>query len=408
MVKTIVESFRHERSSAQQRTPLSLSLRVLSAIFLINIVITLVYLIFSSRDLIQYNPANLIDWLNLVFEAVLLWMIWYRLKAARPFALVFTVFNVVVGTIAQIVTGNFDAFVQPFAVIPDIAIFCFFYFSKSVPKILTEDLTMEVQEQPLHETGASRWTWPFVRNLTIYFCVFSFLGHWMEMSFCLAIKAGLVGGEYDPSNTMLWRDWFYPFPMHGMAVVLIGVLLNPLWRWLLRKTNLAVGSLLSVIINGLACGTIEFVCGLMWNADLQNWDYTTMPFNFMGQVCLQNVVGFAVAASLIAWFVYPWLERTLAKLPANVMNIAFVVVGVAFLVAQTLYLVAPPIDYRTEIEYALAQDDANPGYLRDDQREEYERDLEYLNYLDEYKAENLERLERERAEQKAAAAAEKG
>jgi len=404
MVKTVVESIRSEYSSARQRTPLPLSLRVLSAIFMLNIVITLSYLIFSSRDLIQYNPTNLIDWLNLVFEAVVLWMIWYRLKATRLFALIFTVFNVVVGTIAQIVTGNFDPIVQSFAIIPDVAIFCYFYFSKSVPRVLTEKLTMEVDEQSLAGEGAARWTWPYIRNLVIYYCVFSFLGHWMEMSFCLAIKAGLVGGEYDPSNTMLWRDWFYPFPMHGMAVVLIGVVLHPLWQWLLKKTNLLVGSLLSLVINGLACGTIEFCCGLMWNADLQNWDYTNMPFNFMGQVCLQNVIGFALAASLIAWFVYPWLERSLAKLPANVMNIAFVVVGVAFLVAQTLYLVDPPIDYRTEIEYALAQDDVNPGYLRDDQREEYEKDLEYLNYLDEYRAENLERLERERAAQKEAAA----
>ena len=404
MVKTVVETFKSERANAQRRTPLSKSLKILSAIFAVNIAITLVYLIFSSRDLIQYNPTNLIDWLNLVFEAVVLWMIWYRLKVTRQFALVFTVFNVVVGTIAQIVTGNFDFIVQSVSIIPDVAIFCYFYFSKSVPRILDQDLSMDIEEQPLVGQGAARWTWPFVRNLIIYFCVFSFLGHWMEMGFCMAIRAGLVGGEYDPSNTMLWRDWFYPFPMHGMAVVLIGVLLYPLWQWLLKKTNLLVGSLLSLIINGLACGTIEFVCGQMWNANLENWDYSNMPFNIMGQVCLQNVVGFALAASLIAWFVYPWLESTLAKLPANVMNITFVVVGVAFLVAQTLYLVVPPIDYRTEIEYALAQDDANPGYLRDDQREEYERDLAYLNYLDEYRAENQERLQRERAE----AAANKG
>jgi uncharacterized membrane protein len=244
---------------------------------------------------------------------------------------------------------------------------------------------------------APRWSWPFVRNLVMYFCVFSFLGHWMEVTFCLAIKAGLVGGEYDPSNTMLWRDWFYPFPMHGMAVVLIGVLLYPLWRFLVRKTNVVVGSLFSFVINGIMCGLIEFTFGLLWNADLQNWDYTNMPFNIMGQVCLQNVIGFAFAASIIAWMVYPWLERTLAKLPGAAVNIASVVVLMAFLVAQTLYLVEPPIDYRTELEYALAEDDKNPNYLTDEERASYEEDLAYLDYLDAYRAENQERLERERA-----------
>jgi uncharacterized membrane protein len=289
------------------------------------------------------------------------------------------------------------------SVIPDVVIFLYFLLSKKAREVLTEDLVLDTMELQGEDGMAPRWSWPFVRNLIMYFCIFSFLGHWMEMSFCLAIKAGLVGGEYDPSNTMLWRDWFYPFPMHGMAVVLIGVLLYPLWRMLVRKTNVAVGSLLSFVINGLMCGLIEFTFGLLWNADLQNWDYTNMPFNFMGQVCLQNVIGFAFAASIIAWMVYPWLERMLAKLPEAAVNITSVVVLMVFLVAQTLYLVEPPIDYRTELEYALAEDDRDPSYLTDEERASYEEELAYLDYLDAYKAENQARLERERAEQAAEA-----
>lgn len=405
MAQNIVESIISEQQRAKGRQPLPWGLRILCVVFMINIVATLAYLIFSSRDLIAYSGANLIDWVNLVFEAVLLWMVWNRYKVARTFALVFTVLNVVVGTILHIVMKDLDIALQLVSVIPDVIIFCYFFFSKKVQEVLVEEVTFE---EPAHEQSMldmplkDRFTWPFIRNLIIYFCVFSFLGHWMEMSFCLAIKAGLVGGEYDPSNTMLWRDWFYPFPMHGMAVVLIALLLHPLWRWLVKRTNRFVGSALSFVLNGIACGTIEFICGLMWNADLQNWDYSTMPFNFMGQVCLQNVMGFAFAASIIAWFVYPWLERTLEKLPSNAMNIAFLVVFVPFTVAQTLYLVDPPIDYKAELEYAIAQDDADPTYLTDEERKEYEESLDYLQYLEDYKAENLERLKRERTEQMAA------
>ena len=403
MVQTIIETMRSERADARERTPLPVTLNLLAAIFSINIVVTLVILIFSSRDLIDYDAANLFDWLNLVFEAVTLWMIWYRLKVTRPFVLAFTAFNVMVGTAVHLAMHTMDVGLQLASIIPDVVIFLYFLRSRRVREVLSEDLVLERME--LQEEGgmAPRWSWPFVRNLIMYFCVFSFLGHWMEMSFCLAIKAGLVGGEYDPSNTMLWRDWFYPFPMHGMAVVLIGVLLYPLWRALVKRTNPIVGSLLSFVVNGLTCGLIEFICGLMWNAELQNWDYTNMPFNFMGQVCLQNVIGFAFAASIIAWMVYPWLERTLAKLPAAAVNIASVVVLMVFLVAQTLYLVEPPIDYRTELEYALAEDDKDPNYLTDEERASYEEELAYLDYLDAYKAENQARLERERAEQAAAA-----
>lgn len=52
---------------------------------------------------------------------------------------------------------------------------------------------------------------------------------------CQPIIAGLVEGDYDPSNTMLWRDWLYPFPMEGAPVVLIAVALYPLYDWLKRK-----------------------------------------------------------------------------------------------------------------------------------------------------------------------------
>lgn len=403
MAKNIIETIQSERTDAMKRAPLPLGLKLLSAIFSINIVITLIILIFSSRDLVEYDAANLFDWLNLVFEAVTLWMVWYRLKITRPFALAYTVFNVVVGTAVHLGMHTMDVGLQLASVIPDVVIFLYFLLSKKAREVLTEDLVLDTMELQGEDGMAPRWSWPFVRNLIMYFCIFSFLGHWMEMSFCLAIKAGLVGGEYDPSNTMLWRDWFYPFPMHGMAVVLIGVLLYPLWRMLVRKTNVAVGSLLSFVINGLMCGLIEFTFGLLWNADLQNWDYTNMPFNFMGQVCLQNVIGFAFAASIIAWMVYPWLERTLARLPEAAMNIAAVVVLMVFLVAQTLYLVEPPIDYRTELEYALAEDDRDPSYLTDEERASYEEELAYLDYLDAYRAENQARLERERAEQAAEA-----
>lgn len=403
MAKSIFETIQSERTDAMKRAPLPLGLKLLSAIFSINIVITLIILIFSSRDLVEYDAANLFDWLNLVFEAVTLWMVWYRLKITRPFALAYTVFNVVVGTAVHLGMHTMDVGLQLASVIPDVVIFLYFLLSKKAREVLTEDLVLDTMELQGEDGMAPRWSWPFVRNLIMYFCIFSFLGHWMEMSFCLAIKAGLVGGEYDPSNTMLWRDWFYPFPMHGMAVVLIGVLLYPLWRMLVRKTNVAVGSLLSFVINGLMCGLIEFTFGLLWNADLQNWDYTNMPFNFMGQVCLQNVIGFAFAASIIAWMVYPWLERTLARLPEAAMNIAAVVVLMVFLVAQTLYLVEPPIDYRTELEYALAEDDRDPSYLTDEERASYEEELAYLDYLDAYRAENQARLERERAEQAAEA-----
>lgn len=383
-----------------------LLLKVLSIIFAVNFIVTLIVLIFSSRDLVEYSAANLIDWLNLVFEAIALYMFWYKLKVARPFVMGYSAFNIVAGTIAEVMAGTFDPIVQAFSMAFDVFLFVTFWKYQPFVDYFTEEFSWEVEEATGGDYISKRFTWPWIRNCLIYFSVFSFAGHWMEMGFCMAIKAGLVKGEFDPSNTMLWRDWFYPFPMEGMAVVLIALLLYPLWVWLRKKLPLIPAALVSFVVNGILCVSIEFVCGLMWNANLQNWDYSNMPFNFMGQVCLQNGLGFAFAASVIAWVVYPLLERLLNRLPKSVMNVACIVFTSLFLVAQTLYLVDTPVDYRTSIEQQLAEDDANPGTLTPEYRKELEEDLAYLDYLDEYKAENAERIARERAE--AAAAEGKG
>ena len=143
MVQTIIETMRSERADARERTPLSVTLNLLAAIFSINIVVTLVILIFSSRDLIDYDAANLFDWLNLVFEAVTLWMIWYRLKVTRPFVLAFTAFNVVVGTAVHLVMRTMDVGLQLASIIPDVVIFLYFLRSRRVREVLSEDLVLE-------------------------------------------------------------------------------------------------------------------------------------------------------------------------------------------------------------------------------------------------------------------------
>lgn len=76
--------------------------------------------------------------------------------------------------------------------------------------------------------------------------------------------------------------------------------------------------------------------GLIVNADLQLWDYTENFGNIMGQVCLQNTLAFGVAASIIAWFVYPMMEKWIARVQRDIMNIVFVVV----LVVRRHHLVA--------------------------------------------------------------------
>ncbi len=168
-------------------------------------------------------------------------------------------------------------------------------------------------------------TWEFWRDLLIYFFTFSFLGHWAEIAFCWLIRFGLVMGDYDPSNHMLWDQWLFPFSAEGIALVMIVLILHPFSRWILRKcggrTPIAV--VVSFFANALVCTSIDFTTGITANYDYHLWDYRALPFNFMGQVCLQNSLVYSIAATLIVWVVYPLMDRALRRCPKVLVDAAF-------------------------------------------------------------------------------------
>lgn len=66
-------------------------------------------------------------------------------------------------------------------------------------------------------------------------------------------------------------------------------------------------------LQGLCCGTaitaVEFIAGLVLNVWLGMgvWDYTGLPFNFMGQICLPFYVLWVVG-SIPAIMILDWLR----------------------------------------------------------------------------------------------------
>jgi uncharacterized membrane protein len=324
-------------------------LRFVEFAFVVNVLLTLIGLIFTSRNAVQYTPAHLIDWANIVFECIALWFIMRRFRVTRPFVIAFALFNITTGWTSDLILGDFDLLPNIFASLSDIVLTSYFFTSKRVKYICTQPFMLK--ESTSEEDDAEmdfkieRHGWSFIRRLAIFYCVFSLLGHWMEADMCQLIILGIVSGEYDPSNTVLWRDWFYPYPMEGLAVVFIALFLYPLKEKLVEHIRIPViPYVLSFIANMLVCVAIEFAMGLIVNGDHQLWDYSNMVGNIMGQVCLQNALGFGAAASIITWLVYPLLERLLARIPNQVMNLIFLATVTAYAIPQTLYLIDPPVD----------------------------------------------------------------
>ena len=319
------------------------SLRVVQVFFAIHIVLVLALLLLTSRDTIVYNAVTITDWIAIIVEAVAFWFLINYYKVARPFMMVAAGLNILLYSVSHMLQGDFSVGSVLTACAMDIFIIIYFWRSKRVRQVLVNDFS-SLDFKPSDRVKIQRRGWPFIRNLIIYFIVFSVLGHWMEAAMCQLIRLGLVQGEYDPTNTMLWRDWLYPYPMEGAAVVIIALVLYPLWQRLLDKFSKMpiIAYVISFLANALTCTIIEFSMGLIVNADHQLWDYTDNFCNIMGQVCLQNTLAFGVAASLIAWFVYPALESWLARVPNDVMNIAFVVIAVFGGILWSLYIVEPP------------------------------------------------------------------
>ncbi len=318
-------------------------MRVVQVIFALHIAFIIVGLIQTSRDVVTYNHTNLLDWLMIILEGLAFWFFLNRYKIARPFVIVMASIGIAVPMIYDLITGVFSPFVVVANSLFYIFLILYFSLSRRVKAVLVNDISRHKGFYDDENFVINRKGWPFIRNLIMYFIIFSVLGHWMEAGMCQFIRLGLVEGEYDPTNTMLWRDWLYPFPMEGAAVVFIALFLYPFKQWLVRKIpNRILPYVISFVANALTCSIIEFTMGLLINADLQLWDYSENFGNIMGQVCLQNALAFGVAASLIAWFLYPMLERWIARIPNDIMNIAFVVVAIFGGILWSLYIIDPP------------------------------------------------------------------
>lgn len=318
-------------------------LRVVQVGYLIKIVFTIVSLLLTSRDTIAYTPNTFLDWALVVADAVAFYFFVNRYKLGRPLVIGISAFTIV----ARLIVAAIDPTVTVASALTSIAfnvfLLLYFIFSDRVKAELVNDLSSDKGTAEGEELVIDRKGWPFWRNLIIYFVVFSVLGHWMEAAYCQLIRLGLAPGEFHPENTMLWRDWFYPYPMHGTAVVLMALILYPLFEWFKKHLR---GRLMpyvaSYATNVIAVTLIELVGGLMFNAQLQNWDYSNMPFNFLGQVCLTNSLLFGVAASVISWWVYPMCERFIARVRPATMNIVCVIVAIIGAILFSLYAIAPP------------------------------------------------------------------
>ena len=313
---------------------LSLPTRLCEAYYAVLFLLGVGFAALTDINTFRYDLSLFCAIYQMICAMRCIWLIELRSDAARPFAIATTLVSVLLAGIdffcfgaahpAFVRLGGFGAnalflveFVCPLAVVG------YFVLSKAV----RAELSVPQDKTPTATEGHS-WdvpfrqrvrTWEFWRDTVIYFVVFSILGHWAEILFCQLILAGVFMGGYDPTNAMLWDQWLFPFSAEGIAVSLVVLLLHPFKEWMLKRTsgNVGLSVLASFGLNALVCTNIDFWTGILFNQDYQLWDYRDMPFNFMGQVCLQNSMVYSVAATLIVWLVYPAMDKGMRRMPRH-------------------------------------------------------------------------------------------
>ena len=332
-----------------------LGIRLCKAYFVLAMLLALVFGFLCSPAQFNYDISMIRVLLLMAGGSATLWLMRRRAASARIVGAVTALACAALSAVDHAAFGAYETlslYIGQFATtaimiieyVGAVAVAVFLLFSPQAKRVLNRPPDMEPGspdrhgwDKPLRERVRKKEFW---RDLLIYFIVFSIVGHWAEMLFCQLIVAGVFMGGYDPSNAMLWSQWLFPFTAEGAALVAIVLILHPAALWLRKKTGSTVlAVLLSFLLNALVCTSIDFTTGMVANQDYQLWDYRDMPFNFMGQVCLQNSLVYSIAATIIVWLVYPFMDSVLHRAPRGVVNAVFFGLLGMYLFLAMLYFI---------------------------------------------------------------------
>ncbi|MDR3135993.1 MAG: putative ABC transporter permease [Coriobacteriales bacterium] len=316
--------------------------------FGLDIAVNILALVLFVKSSYHFDFEDYVDFSEVVCYGILFWLIYQRKRITKYVVLIVSAVVLGVSFVGySLLKGqpDFDFLLNPFVWVRVLAV-VYFMTSRRVRAQLVQPFTFKPAQsvRAEHERLWQPKTWGFWRNLIIYFCVFSIIGHWLEALYCTFIRLGILSGTYDP-NSQIWIDWLYPFVVYGIGAVACILLLYPIKNWLLSKTHNIVTTLIfSFVLNTLVCTSIELMMGLLLNqpdaaGNLPLWDYRNMAFNFMGQICLQNALAFGLVSTLMVWVFYPILERLLAHFSNDVMQVVFVAIVVFFSILMALYCI---------------------------------------------------------------------
>ena len=143
-------------------------------------------------------------------------------------------------------------------------------------------------------------------DIVVYFVLFSVIGYILEV-----IYAAVVLGKF-VNRGFLGGPWC---PIYGFGILIIAIILKPI-----------SGSILVTFIGSLIVTTlIEYFSGFILEKIFNQkwWDYSDIPFNLNGYVCLKFSLIWAVGCTFVIKLVFPAIDLLIRVMPHLIGEIIF-------------------------------------------------------------------------------------
>lgn len=154
------------------------------------------------------------------------------------------------------------------------------------------------------------------KRLLSYFIIYSFLGFIVETIFGMLTK-----GVVESRQSCLYGPFCCIYGL-GAAMMIPGLKPFKKKNWSLFLAGAIEGSIVEYIISWIG----EMVFHIKW------WDYSNLPFNINGRICLIFAVFWGLLALLLMRFLNPHIEKLIDKMPKKWFNITTIALTVFLLI----------------------------------------------------------------------------
>lgn len=190
-------------------------------------------------------------------------------------------------------------------------------------------------------------TWFFWRGIIICFFLFSLIGHWLEIPYCMFMDWAfhVVDADYNVWTDPLW----VPYWVYGVGSAVITLTLFPLKIHIMEQRKSMVTAVIQYFVIAVAaCAVLELVLGLIFNqpdatGKYPFWDNSVLPFNIFNQAWLVNDVILGLVSVFYVFVAFPFIQKAFSVIKPRTAHYLFVFVLVFFAFICILTYVVPLI-----------------------------------------------------------------